>query len=339
MRVTRVLTCAFPVSRVCSRPKSVSEVSHQTEVVSSLAKSIEQKSLPHLIFYGPPGTGKTSTILACARDLFGADYKSRVMELNASDERGINVVRTKIKGFAQLAVGSKTESAGADAPPPYKLIILDEADSMTTDAQSALRRTMETYSKVTRFCIICNYISRLIPPIASRCAKFRFKPLPHEAMIGRLTHITSCEGVDIAPDALTELMRVTEGDMRRAIQMLQSLHQLNGGRLEAQAVRDLSGSVPRDTIGKVFTVCKAQNFDKMQDLVDELLADGYPAAQLIVQMLEALLSDTENTLAISSVQKAQIAINIAEMDKSLVDGADEYLQLTNLLATCMRNMK
>ena len=127
--------------------------------------------------------------------------------------------------------------------------------------------------------------------------------------------------------------------MRRAIQMLQSLHQLNGGRLEAQAVRDLSGSVPRDTIGKVFTVCKAQNFDKMQDLVDELLADGYPAAQLIVQMLEALLSDTENTLAISSMQKAQIAINIAEMDKSLVDGADEYLQLTNLLATCMRNMK
>ena len=114
-------------------------------VVESLRRSIEQKNLPHLIFYGPPGTGKTSTILACARDLFGEHYKSRVMELNASDERGISIVRNKIKSFAQIAVSS----AGADIP-PYKLIVLDEADSMTSDAQSALRRTMETYSKVRR---------------------------------------------------------------------------------------------------------------------------------------------------------------------------------------------
>ena len=157
------------------RPRSVNDVAHQPEVVESLRKSMETKNLPHLIFYGPPGTGKTSTILACARELFGDQYRNRVMELNASDERGISVVRNKIKAFAQVAVSGGAPGSNI---PPYKLLVLDEADSMTADAQSALRRTMETYSKVTRFCTICNYVSRLIPPIASRCAKFRFKPLP-----------------------------------------------------------------------------------------------------------------------------------------------------------------
>ena len=258
------------------------------------------------------------------------------MELNASDERGIAVVRTKIKAFAQLAVGAKADPDDPNAPPPYKLIVLDEADSMTNDAQSALRRTMETYSKVTRFCIICNYISRLIPPIASRCSKFRFKPLPHEAMMGRLTHIATCEGVDIAPDALTELMNLTEGDMRRAIQMLQSLHQLHGGRIELQAVRDMSGSIPQATVGRIFTVCRGNDFDAMQRLVDEILADGYPTAQIASQMLEALLVQGSG---ISSIQKAKIGLQLAEVDKALVDGADEYLQLTNLLAFTMRALK
>ena len=322
----------------CSRPKNVDEVSHQGEVVESLRKAIEQKNLPHLIFYGGPGTGKTSTILACARQLFGKDYRSRVMELNASDERGINVVRTKIKAFAQVAVSSRAEAEGADAPPPYKLIVLDEADSMTTDAQSALRRTMETYSKVTRFCIICNYISRLIPPIASRCAKFRFKPLPAEAMLSRLSHISSAEGVSISPEALTELMRLSEGDMRRAIQMLQSLHQLHGDAIDTQAVLDISGALPDATVATVFDTCKSQNFEAMQRLVDSLLADGYPAEQLARQMLDFMLKDTPASNAIPSAAKAKISIQLAEVDKNLVDGADEWMQLTNLLAFTMRQL-
>jgi len=318
------------------RPKKVDDVSHQTEVVDSLRKSIENKSLPHLIFYGPPGTGKTSTILACARELFGADYRSRVMELNASDERGIAVVRTKIKAFAQLAVSSKGESGSAAATdaPPYKLIVLDEADSMTTDAQSALRRTMETYSRVTRFCIICNYISRLIPPIASRCAKFRFKPLPHAAMSERLNTIVTAEGVSLSSEALTELMRLSEGDMRRAIQMLQSLHQLHGSSIDTQAVRDVSGTLPDSLVSRIFTVCRSSSFDQMQALVADVLADGYPAAQLAAQMLDALITDSSAT----SLQKSKIAVQLAEVDKSLMDGADEYLQLTNLLAFTMRQL-
>jgi replication factor C subunit 2/4 len=321
------------------RPKSVDEVSHQGDVIGSLRKAIEEKNLPHLIFYGPPGTGKTSTILAAARELFGKDYRSRVMELNASDERGIAVVRNKIKSFAQVAVSSQTERSGMDAPPPYKLIVLDEADSMTTDAQSALRRTMETYSKVTRFCIICNYISRLIPPIASRCAKFRFKALPAEAMIERLRFISDQEGVEIAPEGLVELMRLSEGDMRRAIQMLQSLHQLHGGRIEPQAVLDISGALPDDKIVKVFETCKGQNFDAMQQLVSDTLADGYPAAQVAAQMLDYLVGEGPIARAMSSAAKAKIAVQLAEVDKQLIDGADEYMQLCNLLAFTMRMMR
>ena len=213
------------------RPRTVDDISHQDEVTDSLRKTIENKQLPHLIFYGPPGTGKTSTILAAARQIFGSEYRNRVMELNASDERGIGIVRNKIKAFAQVAVTSQ----GTHGAPPYKLIVLDEADSMTADAQSALRRTMETYSRVTRFCIICNYISRLIPPISSRCAKFRFKPVPHDAMIDKLQYIARSEGISMDDDTFVELIRLSEGDMRRAIGMLQSLHTLYADKMTPQA--------------------------------------------------------------------------------------------------------
>jgi len=287
-------------------------------------------NLPHLIFYGPPGTGKTSTILACARELFGDQYRNRVMELNASDERGISVVRNKIKTFAQVAVSSSSSGA----IPPYKLLVLDEADSMTTDAQSALRRTMETYSKVTRFCIICNYVSRLIPPIASRCAKFRFKPLPQEAMVERLQFICREERVDCPPAVLKELMVRSEGDMRRAIQMLQSVHRLYGEDMAPQSVLDVCGAVPAERIKGIFTTCMSNNFDALTALGDDLLAEGFPVSQIAQQMLEMLLGDS--SLAIGNMQKSRVAVHIADQERQLVEGGSDMLQLMNLLAFCMR---
>jgi len=318
------------------RPKSVDDLSHQTEVADSLRKAIKEKNLPHLIFYGPPGTGKTSAILACARQLYGSEYRSRVMELNASDERGIDVVRNKIKSFAQLAVGGGAASASGERPPPYKLIILDEADSMTGDAQSALRRTMETYSKVTRFCIICNYISRLIPPIASRCAKFRFKPLPHDAMIGRLQYICAEEGiVGCDPPVLDELIRQSEGDMRRAIHMLQSVHRLYGADMSPQAVLDISGALPDERVAGIFEVCRANDFDRLAALAQDLVAEGFPVAQIIAQMLTQLLSAQT---ALGNLPKAKLAVALAEADKQLIDGAGDYMQLMNVFAACSRQI-
>lgn len=166
------------------RPQKLADIVYQDDVIKMLNNVLETGNLPHLLFHGYPGTGKTSTILAIARELFGSKkFKERVIELNASDERGINVVRHKIVTLAKSAVSAKDPNYLC---PSYKLIILDEADAMTTEAQSALRKTMEDNSDVTRFCFICNYINQIIDPITSRCVKFRFKPICAKVMSVKL---------------------------------------------------------------------------------------------------------------------------------------------------------
>ena len=188
-----------------------------------------------MLFYGPPGTGKTSTILALSKQLFGPDlFRSRVLELNASDERGINIVRTKIKDFARQQLSSAPAGPAGEEYmkkypcPPFKIIVLDEADSMTQDAQSALRRTMENYSRITRFCLICNYVTRIIDPLASRCSKFRFKSLDGGDAVARIAEIARLEGVPLEDGVPEALARCAEGDLRRAITFLQSCARLVG---------------------------------------------------------------------------------------------------------------
>ncbi|KAJ6930661.1 hypothetical protein NC652_014248 [Populus alba x Populus x berolinensis] len=267
------------------RPKQVKDVAHQDEVVRVLTNTLETANCPHMLFYGPPGTGKTTTALAIAHQLYGPElYKSRVLELNASDDRGINVVRTKIKDFAAVAVGSG-QRQGVYPCPPYKIIILDEADSMTEDAQNALRRTMETYSKVTRFFFICNYISRIIEPLASRCAKFRFKPLPEEIMSNRILHICNEEGLTLDTEALSTLSSVSQGDLRRAITYLQGAARLFGSSISSKDLISVSGAIPREVTEAIYAACKSGDFDLANKEVNNVIAEGYPVSQMLAQVL------------------------------------------------------
>jgi replication factor C subunit 2/4 len=185
-----------------------------------------------MLFYGPPGTGKTSTILALAKQLYGPElFRTRVLELNASDERGISIVREKVKDFARMQLTNPPTAGGYRDRypcPPFKIIILDEADSMTQDAQSALRRTMETYSRITRFCLVCNYVTRIIDPLASRCSKFRFKSLDQSSAATRIGEIAEKEGVKLDEGAVDALIRCSDGDLRKAITYLQSAARLVG---------------------------------------------------------------------------------------------------------------
>lgn len=308
------------------RPKKVSDVAYQTEVVSALEKAMETHNLPHMLFYGPPGTGKTTCALAICKQLYGPELgKKRVLELNASDERGISVVRGKIKSFASTTVG---EGVPGYPCPPYKILILDEADSMTNDAQSALRRMMETYSRVTRFFILCNYVSKIIDPISSRCAKFRFKSLDGGTMHERINFIAKGENLQLAEGTLQALEHVSAGDMRKAITLLQSAASLFGSELTGDRIREVAGVIPDEKIEELLQLCVAGDSQKSQALAEDILKDGFPCLQILEQF-GYYLADSD---LLEDEMKAEICLKLGEVEKKLVDGADEWLQLSHCIS-------
>lgn len=313
------------------RPKTVEDVAHQEEVVAVLQNTIKGNDFPNLLFYGPPGTGKTSTILACCRQLFGNDlYKNRVLELNASDERGIQVIRDKVKNFAGFSV-SANRTDGTPCP-PFKIVILDEADSMTDAAQSALRRTMEKQTRTTRFCLICNYVSRIIEPITSRCAKFRFKPLSVDSVKERLQLITTSESINIDEKAIDEVISASEGDMRKAITYLQSAYRLKcEDQITVKDIVEMAGVVPDENIESVINVSSSGSFEKLDKCVKGLIQRGFSATQILLQLHDKLAVHE----AITDNQKAVIMERIAIADYCLCGGADEYLQLMSVATVLM----
>ena len=331
--------------------------------------------LPHMLFYGPPGTGKTSTILALAKSLFGpALYRARILELNASDERGISVVRDKIKNFArtQLVQPStlgldKEEYLDKHPCPPFKIIVLDEADSMTQDAQSALRRTMEQYSRITRFCLVCNYVTRIIEPLASRCSKFRFKMLDSSAAGERLVDIVRREGLKVDhEEVITRLIVCSEGDLRRAIMLLQSAAKLVGFKqkkkkkaddddddddddyedeemadgdddngqacITVRTVEDVAGVIPESVLDRLIQAIQGRvgsTYGAVTSVVADIIADGWSAMQLLGQLYQRLILSTDGE-DMTDLQKNAVVGVFSEMDKRLVDGADEHLSILDL---------
>ncbi|KAJ5623330.1 hypothetical protein N7490_011935 [Penicillium lividum] len=340
------------------RPKTLDDVAAQDHTTKVLQRTLQASNLPHMLFYGPPGTGKTSTILALAKSLFGpALYRSRILELNASDERGINIVRVKIKNFARAQL---SQPNGLDAEylaqypcPPFKIIILDEADSMTQDAQSALRRTMEQYSRITRFCLVCNYVTRIIEPLASRCSKFRFKSLDNSAAGVRVENIARAEGLNLEDGVIDTLIRCGDGDLRRAITYLQSAARLVGaakalpaktdedeemtdagapqpGLITIQTIEEIAGVVPESILDDIVQAMQPKGsgpaYPAVSKVVTDLVADGWSATQVVAQLYRRVVFNE----AIPDIQKNKIVMAFSEMDKRLVDGADEHMSILDL---------
>ena len=313
------------------RPKKLDDIVQQDEIKNILKQSLIHGNIPHLLLYGPPGTGKTSTILACCYELFGPKiFGDRVIELNASDERGINVVRTKITDFAKKSLSNPDPNYPS---PNFKIIILDEADAMTTEAQSALRKVIEEFSGSTRFCFICNYINQIIDPIISRCMKFRFKPIREENVLIKLNEICKKENFSLDTNILKKINFISKGDIRKSIMLLQNLKYLydfNGNKLSLEDVYNMTGYVSKKLIKKIYHYCvqKDAKLEKILKYINYLRLKGFPVSSILYTINDIVLEDKEY-IKNDSI-KSKIFYNLSITEKKLNDGADEYIQLVNI---------
>ncbi|NPA74589.1 MAG: replication factor C small subunit [Euryarchaeota archaeon] len=300
------------------RPRNLSEVVGQKEIVERLKSYVESKSMPHLLFAGPAGTGKTTCAIALARELFGEDWRMSFHELNASDERGINVVRTKIKEYARTAAPNDVG---------FKIIFLDEADALTPDAQAALRRTMEKYSRTCRFILSCNYSSKIIEPIQSRCAVFRFRPLNPEAVKERLLFIAEKEGKKITDEALNAIYYISGGDMRKAINVLQMSAAISD-EITEDVVYKATGLAKREDVEDILITALKGDFITARNQLQRLFVEYGLSGEDIIKQIHRLIYE----LNIPDHMKVRLLDRTGEIEFRMVEGANERIQLDALLA-------
>lgn len=300
------------------RPKTLGDVRGHGKIIERLKDLVEQESVPHMLFAGPAGTGKTTTALCIAQDLFGEGWKNNYLELNASDTRGIDVIRNEVKDFA------RTRSV-ADAP--FKVICLDEADSLTSEAQQALRRTMENYTDTTRFILSCNYSSRIIDPIQSRCAVFRFSRLDDEEARGALEKIAENEGLDVAEDGLDAILYITGGDMRRAINLLQA-SALSGEEIDEDSVYSIAAQARPEEVREMMEAAVGGSFGEARERLYSLLIDRGIAGEDIVKEIHRTIYQLDR----DEKAKLRMIEELGDYEFRLDSGGDPMIQLEAYLA-------
>jgi replication factor C small subunit len=305
------------------RPKNLDEVVDLKDIVESLKAFMKNpKTMPHLMLAGIPGTGKTTIALCIARELFGQNWRTFTLELNASDERGIDTVRDRVKDFSRY-------SRAAFGNVPFALIILDECDQMTGAAQTALRRIMETSSRTSRFILICNQSGKIIEPIQSRCAIFRFSKLDHKAMVEQLFCISKKEKVTLTPEAAEKIVDYAEGDLRHAINALQAASAYKDGLVDGNTVSKVVGEASPAQVQIMIRKALFGDFLEARKLMYELMGSfGFSGSEIVRQMQRELFKIS----SLTPEQKADLSNVIGEYDYRLTQGANSDIQLSALLA-------
>ena len=305
------------------RPKILDDVINEKETITGIKALLKTPAtMPHLLFAGPPGTGKSTVALCIARQLMGEGFRKLVLELNASDERGIGVVRERIKGFSQII-------QSAPSGVQFGLVILDESDEMTKDAQTALRRIMETASRTCRFILICNYQSGIIEPIQSRCSVFRFKQLDEAEASVYLERICKVEKIRADPEALTRIVELSDGDLRRAVNFLQvAATSSKGGRLELSSLKELLPEAQSELVSSMLKVALQGDFIKARDVMYELMGKYGMSGREIIRTANREVSRIPGL----GEKQVQVVRTLGEYDFRLTQGANEDIQLSAMLA-------
>ncbi len=301
------------------RPGNLDEIINQEEIVSRLKTFVQEKNLPHLLLVGPAGVGKTTSILALARDLYGPGYRNFILELNASDERGINVIRDKVKNFAR--------TAAIASPVSFKILIMDEADHLTSEAQHALRRTMEIYTRTCRFCLIGNYSENIIDPIQSRCSILRYSPLEESDTRRYLNNIALKESLELMEEGLDALYQASGGDLRKATNLLQAAA-ASGKCIDDLAIYNILGNISPDKIRSMIQLALDGSFLQSREALRELLIDRGLAPEDILRIVyREIMKDT----TLNEPTKVHISDVIGEIDYRLTQGSRAEIQLATLL--------
>lgn len=300
------------------RPKTFSEIKGQEEIVSKVKAFVEQKNLPHLLFAGPAGVGKSSLSLVIAKQLFGESWKDNLLELNASDERGIDIVRVKVKDFA------RTKALG---DVPFKIIFLDECDALTREAQQALRRTMENYTNTCRFILAANYSSKIIEPIQSRCAVFRFKPLDKQHLTAIVEKIAKQEQLTLTNEAITAVLEASEGDCRKMENILQS-SSATTTQITPEMIYSMAAMAKPAEIKQALELALNNKFAESKSILFEIITRyGLSGIDVIKQIQKEIWE-----LNIEPRKKVALIDKCGEIEFRLVEGSDQYIQLEALLA-------